>query len=41
VTAGTTGNAYFGVETDGVIYKHTATLTCAAGDLTPAGAPIQ
>ena len=41
VTAGTTGNAYFGVETDGVIYKHTAALTCAAGDLTPAGSPIQ
>jgi type IV pilus assembly protein PilA len=40
-TPGTTGNAYFGVETEGVIWKHTAALTCAAGDLTPAGAPIQ
>jgi prepilin-type N-terminal cleavage/methylation domain-containing protein len=40
-TPGTTGNAYFGVETEGVIWKHTAAMTCAAGDLTPAGAPIQ
>ena len=38
---GTTGDNYFGVETDGVIYKHTAALVCAAGDLTPAGSPIQ
>jgi prepilin-type N-terminal cleavage/methylation domain-containing protein len=40
-TPGTTGDAYFGVETEGVIWKHTAALTCAAGDLTPAGSPIQ
>jgi len=40
-TPGTTGDSYFGVETDGVIWKHTAALTCAAGDLTPAGSPIQ
>ena len=40
-TPGTTGNAYFGVETEGVIWKHTAAMTCAAGDLTPLGAPIQ
>jgi len=40
-TPGTTGNAYFGVETEGVIWKHTAAMTCTAGDLTPAGSPIQ
>jgi len=41
-TPGTTGINYFGVETDGVIWKHTAALPCAAGDLDPAGAaPIQ
>lgn len=37
----TTGTNYYGVETEGVIWKHTAALTCAAGDLTPAGNPIQ
>lgn len=41
ITPGTTGNAYFGVETEGVIWKHTAAMTCAGGDLTPAGSPIQ
>lgn len=41
VTEGTTGNANFGVETEGVIWKHTDAMTCAAGDLTPAGSPIQ
>ena len=41
ITPGTTGNAYFGVETEGVIWKHSAAMTCAAGDLTPLGAPIQ
>jgi prepilin-type N-terminal cleavage/methylation domain-containing protein len=40
-TPGTTGNAYFGAETEGVIWKHTAAMTCAAGDLTPLGSPIQ
>lgn len=42
-TPGTTGVNYFGVETDGVIWKHpTAVPPCAAGDLDPAGAaPIQ
>jgi prepilin-type N-terminal cleavage/methylation domain-containing protein len=40
-TPNTTGVNYFGVETDGVIYKHSAALTCTAGDLTPAGSPIQ
>jgi len=37
----TTGTNYFGVGSDGVIYKHTAAIVCAAGVLTPAGAPIQ
>ncbi len=41
ITAGTTGDNYFGIGTDGVIYKHTATLACAGGVLTPAGTPIQ
>lgn len=41
ITPGTTGDSYFGIETEGVIYKHTATLACAGGDLTPAGTPIQ
>ena len=40
-TPGTTGVNYFGVETEGVIWKHTAAMTCAAGDLTPLGSPIQ
>ena len=38
---GQTGTYYYGVSVDGVIYKHTAALTCAAGVLTVAGAPIQ
>jgi len=39
----TTGDNNFGVETDGVIWKNAGAgpMTCAAGDLTPAGAPIQ
>jgi type IV pilus assembly protein PilA len=40
-TPGTTGDNYYGVETEGVIWRHTAAMTCAAGDLTPLGAPIQ
>ena len=41
ITPGTTGVNYFGVETEGVIWKHTAAMTCSAGDLTPLGQPIQ
>ena len=39
----TTGDNNFGVETDGVIYKDIGAgpMGCAAGDLTPAGSPIQ
>lgn len=40
-TPGTTGINFFGVETEGVIWKNSAAMTCSAGDLTPAGAPIQ
>jgi type IV pilus assembly protein PilA len=41
-TPGTTGVNYFGVETEGVIWKHTSALPCATGDLDPTGAsPIQ
>jgi type IV pilus assembly protein PilA len=40
-TPGTTGVNYFGVETEGVIWKDTVAMTCAGGDLTPSGAPIQ
>src|SRR5688572_30485635 len=39
----TTGDNNFGVETDGVIWKNAGAgpMTCAAGNLTPAGSPIQ
>jgi type IV pilus assembly protein PilA len=40
-TPGTTGTSYFGVETEGVIWKDAVAEACAAGDLTPTGAPIQ
>jgi prepilin-type N-terminal cleavage/methylation domain-containing protein len=36
-----TGTRHFGVSIDGVIYAHSAALTCAAGVLTVAGTPIQ
>ena len=38
---GTSGMNFYGVGSPGVIYKHTAALTCAGGALTPAGNPIQ
>jgi len=46
VSAGTTGTNFYGVETDGVIWKSTSTppvaVPCASGDLDPSAAsPIQ
>ena len=41
-TPGTTGTNYFGVATDGVIYKGAGALTCSGGALTiSAASPIQ
>jgi hypothetical protein len=40
-SAGTTGINYYAVSVDGVIYKNGSAYTCAAGDLTVAGSPIQ
>ena len=41
-TPGTTGNSYYGVSVDGVIYKDSAALVCSnAGVLTVSGNPIQ